>query len=200
VTYLVVTGHRPDKLGGYSLETMRRLSEFAQVVLPIALSGLGPGVYSYWNEEGRRAPLVLSGMAQGWDQAVAAACCHLDLPWEAAVPFDGQEARWPHDAQRAYRTLLKRANHVWRVEPREPTCYEDSVELLHRRNKWMLDRAHNFPGSGVLALWNGTPGGTKHTWRESEKGSFVRMNAWPLWERFLAGKLASSDTRLTVEP
>lgn len=89
---LAVTGHRPDKLGGYNERTQRDLISLAR----IELARLEPHH-------------VITGMALGWDQAIAQAAIDLDIPFTAAVPFQGQEDRWPHDSQREYRRLIAEA-------------------------------------------------------------------------------------------
>jgi len=54
---LAVTGHRPEKLGGYGPAVAERLFNLASSEL-----------------QGLRPEYVLTGMAIGWDQAVADAC------------------------------------------------------------------------------------------------------------------------------
>lgn len=71
---IAFTGHRPDKLGGYSPEADRRLVAFARRLV-VAL-------------QARYAPeRFISGMALGWDMAVAEACASKGLPFIAAVPL-----------------------------------------------------------------------------------------------------------------
>jgi hypothetical protein len=68
---LAVTGHRPKDLGGYSDAAFVKLVAFAK-------NNLGK-----WQP---RIEYVITGMAQGWDQAVAQACVELGLPFHAYVP------------------------------------------------------------------------------------------------------------------
>ena len=80
------TGHRPDKLGGYGLSQHTRLRAFAK------------------SELKRSNPnRVISGMAAGWDLALADAAFILDIPFTAAVPFEGHDAMWNYD----YRDLSR---------------------------------------------------------------------------------------------
>lgn len=139
---LAATGHRPEKLGGYQPNPMQtRL----QARLRTDLARLGP-------KEG------ISGMALGWDQWFAQACVDLGIPFTAAVPFLGQEAIWPREAQDSYRLLLGEAARVVVVSPGE---YEDWK--MDVRNHWMVDN-----GTHLLACWNGTQGGTAKTFRYAE--------------------------------
>lgn len=135
---LSVTGHRPDKLNilytdetGYELLCRLAADE---------LMRLNPD-------------MVITGMALGWDSAVADACVLLKLPYVAAVPFVGQEKRWSPSAQIRYRDQLQRAKTV------EVVCsgpYAPWKMLV--RNKWMNERSDE-----LLALYDGgAGGGTAH--------------------------------------
>lgn len=132
---IAATGHRPDKLGGYSRATLVRCKQTALEhfqLMPVEPSR------------------VISGMALGWDMGVAFAALALRIPFTAAVPFDGQESRWPEEWQAVYRDLLDSADHVVVVSP---GGY--SGAKMHRRNVWMVNQCDH-----VLALWNGSEGGT----------------------------------------
>ena len=73
---IAATGHRPDKLGGYGSIVADRLFHLAYETL----EELAP-------------TLVISGMALGWDMAVAEAAFCLDIPFHAYRPFEGQESQ-----------------------------------------------------------------------------------------------------------
>lgn len=157
---LCVTGHRPDKLGGYEVTSRRALGCFAVESLHRA----GP-------------ELVITGMALGWDQAIAGACVMLDIPFIAAVPFKGQERPWPHDAKVRYDLLLERAREVVHVcDVLTPTA-----RAMQIRNEWMVDRADS-----VLALWNGTFGGTHNCIAYAKKQGVPVTNLWNAWDPKLA--------------
>jgi len=130
------TGHRPDKLGGYSLEATRKLVGIAEDLLV----GLMP-------TEGGKA---ISGMALGWDQAFAYTAVELGYYTIAAVPFVGQERRWPKDSRDAYQRLLDRVDEVVIVSPGEYAGWK-----FQRRNEWIVDRSDK-----IAAMWDGTSGGT----------------------------------------
>jgi uncharacterized phage-like protein YoqJ len=129
------TGHRPDKLGGYGP------SAFAALVR-IARSWI----------EGAQPRGVISGMALGWDQALAQAAVDAGVPFVAAVPFSGQESAWPAGSQEQYRRLIARAKRVAVVCDGGYAAWK-----MQRRNEWMVDKA-----DAIVAVWNGTPGGTKN--------------------------------------
>jgi uncharacterized phage-like protein YoqJ len=148
------TGHRPNKLGGYNQSVNHRLVSLALEILTEI-----------------KPDHVISGMAQGWDQALARAATELGIPWTAAVPFFGQESAWPKAAQRRYFDLLNSAADTVIV------CQGGySPEKMQRRNEWMVDRADK-----VLALWDGSRGGTGNCILYAERKRTPIIN---VWERF----------------
>lgn len=152
------TGHRPDKLGGY--DTRVRL----------ALGGLA-AEYLY-----KTGPAeVISGMALGWDQALAGAAIALGIPLIAAVPFETQASRWPSESQARYKRLLAQATHVEIVTAGE--VYGRLVnEAMEARNRWMVDRAGR-----MGALWDGSWGGTFNCIKYAEKVGVPVDNLWDRW-------------------
>lgn len=153
MTVLVATGHRPHKLGG---NTPR---------VRLALGGLAT---EYLSRE--RPAQVITGMALGWDLAVAGACVALDIPFVAAVPFEGQEIRWPDDAQTRYRDMLAAASDVQIVSPwRCSSAYQ-------ARNEWMVDR-----GDKLVALWDGSWGGTFNCVKCAQKRGLPIDQLWERW-------------------
>lgn len=157
------TGHRPDKLAvpdhaAYSDGQLERLTRFAERILI--------------EEDPRR---VISGMAQGWDMALAHAAANLRIPWTAAVPFEGQERRWPKDTQAHYRALLARADRVVVVSPGGYSPYKMQV-----RNEYMVRHAWK-----VLALWDGSPGGTANCVEFADGIERPYRRLWNEWQAFL---------------
>ena len=136
---ITVTGHRPPKLGlGYGdTEENRAMVEG----MCEALQAL-PG---YKNNELQ----VISGMALGVDQLFVQACLALDIPWTAAIPFRGQESRWPPAAQSEYHHMLTFAVKVIVVGEKYTN------QAFQTRNEWMVDHSEL-----VMAFWDGSPGGT----------------------------------------
>lgn len=61
---IAATGHRPDKLGGYDDDVMKRLKDLARGYL----------------EKQEVLAEVISGMAQGWDTAIALVAIELEIP------------------------------------------------------------------------------------------------------------------------
>src|SRR5262245_52551204 len=49
---------------------------------------------------------VLTGMALGWDTALAEACVRLSIPFAAVVPCDNQDRFWEDAQKQRYKELL----------------------------------------------------------------------------------------------
>lgn len=132
---IAATGHRPDKLGGYTEAVDNKLRACATEFLTA------------------RAPSkVISGMALGWDMAWAEAAMLLGIPVIAAIPFAGQELRRPQPSRERYEFLVAFAAERVIVCP---GGYDPAK--MQRRNEWMVDHADS-----VAALWNGSAGGTRN--------------------------------------
>lgn len=130
---IAATGHRPNKLGGYGAKVYRDLVHLAEAYITLA-----------------KPSGIISGMALGWDQAWADAGINKGVPVHAAVPFVGQESRWPKESQDNFNRILKQCASVTIV------CEGAySAQKMQTRNEWMVDKADR-----VCALWDGTSGGT----------------------------------------
>lgn len=127
------TGHRPDKLKGYDDGTLERYTALACR-------------FFMWVQPAK----VISGMALGWDTAVALAAIRCNIPLIAAIPFEGQELRWPLHMQARYRTIRNWSTDIAIVSPGG-----FSVRSMQARNEWMVDRC-----DWLAAMWDGSHGGT----------------------------------------
>lgn len=145
------TGHRPDKLGGYGDDVSDRLRSLARK----SLEELQPAK-------------VISGMALGWDTALAWGAYDLGIPLLAAVPFEGQESRWPQRSQKIFKELIQLADEVFVVSPGSYAAWKMQV-----RNEWMVNNSDT-----VLALWNGTDGGTANCVRYAQRKDKPIINLW----------------------
>lgn len=152
---LAGTGHRPDKLGGYGDDIYNRLVALATD----SLIRLNPSH-------------VISGMALGWDQALAEAALNLQLPVIAAVPFKDQERMWPASSQNKYHRILDRCT-VQEVCPPGFAAWK-----MQRRNQWMVDNC-----DVLLALWNGSTGGTDNCIQYALEKERTIVNLWEVWEK-----------------
>jgi len=156
-----VTGHRPDKLpdktSGYRNTEQAKVAAFATEVL------------RYFHPT-----TVLTGMALGWDTAVAEGCRALSIPYIACIPFEGQEGKWFESSVRKYKDLLSTAKEVVIVSP---GGY--SPEKMHARNAYMVDHSIT-----LLALWNSTPGGTAGCVQNATKKKHPVINVWDAYVHY----------------
>lgn len=151
------TGHRPPRLGlGYTEADRERLADFAAT----ELLKLKPS-------------LILSGGAQGWDQALAMAAHRAGIPYRVYAPFEGQDAKWPPDARSFYRRLLADAESVRIVSPggyanwkfaKRDECLVDDCECLLA----LLDDKPEKSGTGITASYANSVGRRV-------------VNCWPNW-------------------
>lgn len=133
------TGHRPDKLG-YTEEEIKPLLEKA-------IDGAIEGGYVTF----------ISGMAKGTDIWAAEIVLEKKkknraLHLVCAIPHPGFINGRSAQERRRYENIIKNADKCVLVSDRcLPGCYQ-------KRNIWMVDRS-----SGVIAVFNGTKGGTANT-------------------------------------
>jgi uncharacterized phage-like protein YoqJ len=132
-----VTGHRPDKLGGYDFYNPKR--SWVRDRLKDELNRLKPSS-------------AICGMALGVDQDFAFVCLELGIPFLAAIPFIGQERIWPKESQDLYSQLLSRAYHIVVVSEGGYAAWKMQI-----RNEWMVDNCDT-----LIAVWDGTSGGTRN--------------------------------------
>lgn len=148
------TGHRPDKLGGYSKEVKDKLFRVACDTIP------------------KGTTEIISGMALGWDMALAHAAIWHGIPFVAAVPFNGQESRWPKESKDEWQYLMDEADEIMVVSGGGYAPYK-----MQTRNIWMVDQCDR-----VLALWNGTDGGTANCVKYAQSINKPIIN---VWEKFI---------------
>jgi uncharacterized phage-like protein YoqJ len=148
------TGHRPDKLGGYGPQVADKLMFLARDWLIV-----------YQPEH------VISGGALGWDQALAWAAYATKTPFTMALPFPGFEDRWPEESKSKLHALMQLAEKVVFVNEGPYAGWKMQV-----RNEWMVNNSDQ-----VLALWNGTEGGTANCVRYAKKVGKPIINLWDTW-------------------
>lgn len=151
---LAGTGHRPDKLGGYEQDVFDRLVALASRRL-----------------ESKKPELVISGMAMGWDLALAQAAKDLGIRYHAYIPCLGQDSLWSDDWKRRYRHLCHKADDYRLI------TINYSPAAMQKRNERMVEDS-----DVLLALWNGSPGGTANCIDFAEKNGCLIENLWDLWD------------------
>jgi uncharacterized phage-like protein YoqJ len=164
------TGHRPDKLGGYDWNSQKNknimyklLDTIESILVQI--------------DEGTEVNFI-GGGALGIDQMsihiINQAIKNYYPLWittEIAVPFKNQAIKWfnQEDVQR-YNDQLEKADkvtYVDRLDAYKIKGYKEDIYYpakMQKRNEYMVDNSDI-----VVAVWDGTKGGTGNCVRYAEK-------------------------------
>ena len=130
---IAVTGHRPNKLGGFDAqEAHRAIRRHMRDLL-----------------QKHDNPELISGGALGIDQMWIQVGLYLDLKITAVLPFKGYNEKWPLRSQIEYQELLDQCKEVRYIAD------EFSMAAYQKRNEWMVDNSDL-----LVAYWNGSNGGT----------------------------------------
>ena len=146
------TGHRPNKLGGYGVEAATHVVRVAQ----------------HYFLDTEQPELVITGGALGWDQAVATACWLLGIPYAMYLPFENFERKWPQASQDTLKYLCSKAVDVRHIA--EPGYAPWKMQV---RNEAMVKDCDL-----VLALWDGSRGGTGNCVAYANKVGKPITNLW----------------------
>ena len=135
---VMVTGHRPNKLGGHGSSPMR---SWVVSSLRLVLEGL----------QRREAGVeVITGMALGVDQWWALEALALGIPVHAYLPCDQMDTVWWEESRRVFHDILAQCSTKRIVSPGPYVAWK-----MQQRNRAMVDAADL-----CVAVWDGTPGGT----------------------------------------
>ena len=143
------TGHRPGKLPdswGCRYDQLRRA--LREAILSAQKNGFDT---------------FLSGMALGVDtwaaeEVLALKAAGVPVRLIAARPCPGQDSRWTQADRVRYRRNLAQADAVYTA------CDIYTPYCMGARNLWMVEHARR-----LIAVFDGTPGGTAHTIRLAEE-------------------------------
>jgi len=142
------TGHRPQKLPWKYDELDSRCVEFKTKLAVVIEAVYESGITHF-----------ITGMALGCDLYCAEAVIalrrlHPDITLEAAVPYDGQEAKWSAALKARYNRIITDCDSV--------TLLQDTYtpDCMMKRNKYMVDHS-----SVLVACYDGQSGGTWNTIR-----------------------------------
>ena len=139
------TGHRPEKCMGTEESIRAKLWE------------------AITDAESCGYDTFISGMALGVDIWAAEEILYLKengakLKLICAVPFQGFERNRTEEQQEKYRIILNKADETVFISPKyNRWCF-------HARDEWMVNHS-----SRVIAVFNGSPGGTASTIRYAKE-------------------------------
>ena len=121
---------------------------------------------------------VITGMAIGFDTALAMYAVYNNIPLFSYIPFVGQEYDWSVDMQLTYQKLIKRAAKIHVSVDHRPTDYKKITAALHKRNSDMLkdtDLCLTFHRPEI------TTGGTANV---IQKARARKIPTIPIWEEY----------------
>lgn len=145
-TSCAFTGHRENKLPWHGDESDSRCVRLKQRMYDAAEAVYTSGVRHF-----------ICGMATGCDTYFCEAVmelreAHGDVTIEAAIPWEGQSARWTREQKARYDRLVSECDYQTVVQ------MHYTEQCFMRRNRYMVDSA-----SVLIAAYDGRPGGTQST-------------------------------------
>lgn len=134
---VLVTGHRPDRLGGYepnprSAAVQERIEGALRAMVEVD----GPLT-------------VVSGLRLGAEQLGAEAAIACGLPLVAVLPFPNPDAPWPEPSRRWFADVLAAADVTITLEAREPATKQLAGASITRRDAWLARQV-----DAALVVWD----------------------------------------------
>lgn len=150
---IAITGHRPDKLGGYDFSNPIRQDLFRRLITE--LQRLNPS-------------MLFVGGALGFDTDAARAALKCKIPYTLCAPFPSQARRWNDVDRQKYEKMKEYADRVVFVSENDPPVATGvnfaAINMLHARNRYMVDQ-----GDQVIAAWDGSLGGIHNCVKYAKK-------------------------------
>jgi ribA/ribD-fused uncharacterized protein len=176
------TGHRPNKLGGY--DTNNEKMTWVKAQLKECINRAYHAGFAHF----------ISGGALGVDQVALSIVYEVqkeyafDIITTVAKPFPSQACKWPESSIIEFNRLCNLADKVFDVSPDPYTA-----EKMQVRNEWMVDNA-----DAVIAVWDGTPGGTANCVRYAleQKKHVLRIDPAMRTVAWIKSNLPSSDKKV----
>lgn len=150
---IAITGHRPSKLGNdYNLTSPLVLAIEAEIINILQYKG----VIFYDIISSHKDMTFITGMALGIDTLFAKLAIKYNIPFMAAIPCLEQDKMWPNKSKLIYYQLI--TNKLCTTKfitnlPYTSTCMQE-------RNEWMIDQIANTFNNILIAVWDGSEGGT----------------------------------------
>ena len=140
------TGHRENKLPWRDNENDPRCLRLKERMFDAAQAVYHSGIRHF-----------ICGMATGCDMYFGEAILrlreeHPEVTLEAAIPCEGQSARWSPELRRRYDRIVSECDYQTVIRK------DYSADCMLRRNRYMVDAS-----SVLISAYNGAPGGTRST-------------------------------------
>ncbi|MFI3114562.1 MAG: SLOG family protein [Clostridia bacterium] len=145
------TGPRPEKI--------HENQEEIKISLTFAIIDAINQGYSYF----------ITGMSRGFDTLAAKCVIELSEKYDicliAGIPFLGQEAQWSKEEKLEYSVILSKSRYVF--------CVSENFHrgIYYARNRFMVNNS-----SKIIAYYNNSQGGTKHTLDYAKKKGLKIVN------------------------
>ena len=156
------TGHRPQHLAWGWNENAEDCRKLKRKIYDVAEALYDAGIRRF-----------LCGMAIGCDTYFCEEILRLrerytDVTIEAVLPCEDQDSRWTRETRKRYHALLEACDRVIILQ-REytPGC-------MQRRNVYMVEKS-----SVLIAVYQGTAGGTQNTVRYAQKHGLEAIMLYP---------------------
>jgi len=171
---IAITGHRPNKLGNdYDLRSPL-IAKIREAILTYIIDQI--------HQDKSQMPIFISGMALGIDTLFAEIATYLKAELYAYIPFKGQHLAWPKPSQDKYIHLLEYASEIHicdtnvlceytvreHLNPAIGASEHSALDIyseqpftaytpakMQKRNEAMVNDCNI-----LIAVWNGTKGGT----------------------------------------
>ncbi len=174
---IVGTGHRPTKLFTSDHYTEKNYQLLVRFFIEI--------VWPKFIENGLEPSLVVSGMALGFDQAMAESAVLAGYPVHVMIPYKNMEKAWSKNQQtvaRYYALLALIQDNGGQIS----YGYEEYIGnwQLQKRNKDMVDQIPTKADGMILTLSDGTAGGTANCLGYAKTKDLRIINFWSNWMKF----------------
>lgn len=166
---LMITGHRPTKLGGYN-----NIAQHTAIQKTLEYY-----IYEFYTKY--NCTEFISGGAIGADQIFAKAVIFIrdtysfaDMTLVIAKPFPSQSSKWPVQSRQEFEGICAKADTVLDVsdDPYSPA-------KMQIRNVWMVDRVKSTKGT-CIALYDGSGGGTNNCIKYAQSAGVQVMVIHPM--------------------